>query len=364
MYRREWMLQFARYSTAGMALPFLFGEAHGRLRSNRQEPYFTTRGVVLLPSDLVDVDWPQIAYAAGLSTIGVHGGPADVVEFIKGEHGARFIERCQDLKLDVEYQLHATRDLLPRELFEKDPAMFRMDDDGNRVPDANCCPSSGDGLAVIGENAVKFAELLRPTTHRYFYWPDDAAPTCKCSQCRIYSDSEQAVIVENAILAALRKIDMQANLSHLAYVGTLSPPQNVQPEPGLFLEFAPIERSWADPLSAKSVIGRTGAGRRPTSHGQTLELLDGNLERFPRETAQILEYWLDASLHSKWNRPSVQVPWNADVLRDDLKTYAQRGVRHVTSFAAWIDGDYVRRFGAPEFVSKYGAELRAFNPQE
>jgi len=38
------------------------------------------------------------------------------------------------------------------------------------------------------------------------------------------------------------------------------------------------------------------------------------------------------------------------------KTYAQRGVRHVTTFAAWIDGDYVKRFGEPP-LDRFGAGL-------
>lgn len=349
MHRRHWM-QVAALATANVLTRV--ADAKDESKSS-----FATRGVVLLPPDLVEVDWPQIAHDAGLTTIGVHGAPAGVVEFVRSEPGVRFLEKCRALRLDVEFELHAMRDLLPRALFEKHPDMFRMNEQGDRVPDANCCPASRSGLDVICENAVRFAEILRPTTHRYFYWPDDVAPTCRCPECRQYSDSEQAVIVENAILAALRKVDPQANLSHLAYVSTLAAPQQVRPEPGLFLEFAPIERSWAHPLVEKDVIGRTGAGRKPTSHGQTLELLDGNLAVFPPETAQVLEYWIDASLHSKWKRPAVQVPWNADVLRLDLQTYADRGIRNITSFAAWIDGDYVRRFGSPAFVAEYGAAL-------
>lgn len=350
MQRRRWM-----QLTAVAAVRALAGRAAAY---DEASPLFTTRGIVLLPPDLVDVDWPQMAHAANLTTIGVHGGPGGVAEFVRSEPGVRFLEKCRALQLEVEYELHAMHDLLPRALFEKHPDMFRMNERGDRVADANCCPASRAGLEVICANAVKFAEILRPTTHRYFYWPDDVAPTCRCPECRQYSDGEQAVIVENAMLAALRKVDPQANLSHLAYVSTLAAPQQVRPDPGLFLEFAPIERSWAHPLAEKEIIGRTGAGRKPTSHGQTLELLDGNLAVFPRDSAQVLEYWIDASLHSQWKRPAVQVPWNADVLRSDLKTYAKRGIRNITSFAAWIDGDYIRRFGTPDFIAEYGAALR------
>jgi hypothetical protein len=30
-----------------------------------------------------------------------------------------------------------------------------------------------------------------------------------------------------------------------------------------------------------------------------------------------------------------------------LEAYAARGIRHITSFAAWVDADYAKRFGNP-----------------
>ena len=355
MNRRHWLLQSGRYAAIAIASQsFGFNSFAEEPKRAIDAPFFRTRGVVLLPEDLEGVDWPRIASNAGLTTIGVHGSPSSVSQFIESEKGHRFLAECRQFELDVEYELHAMKDLLPRTLFETHPQMFRMNEKGERVSDANCCPASREGLEVICENAVKFAKLLHPTTRRYFYWLDDVAPTCRCPQCRGYSDSEQAVIVENAILQSLRKEDARASLSHLAYVGTLPPPKKVAPLPGLFLEFAPIERSWAHPLSETSVIGRTGAGREKLSHGQTLELLDANLEVFPKESAQVLEYWLDASLHSQWTRPAKAVPWNPDVLQSDLATYARRGIRNITTFAAWIDQAYVEKFGPPKFVSEYG----------
>jgi hypothetical protein len=89
------------------------------------------------------------------------------------------------------------------------------------------------------------------------------------------------------------------------------------------------------------------------------DALDANLAWFGREGAQTLEYWLDLSRFSRWKRENVkQLPWHDDVFRDDLQLYADRGVRHVTTFAAWLDGDYVKRFGDPP-VDAYGAGLRA-----
>jgi hypothetical protein len=77
---------------------------------------------------------------------------------------------------------------------------------------------------------------------------------------------------------------------------------------------------------------------------------------FPPDTAQALEYWLDASRFSGWKRPAVSIPWRPDMLRADLEAYAARGVRHVTTFAVWIDADYVAMHGPPP-VHDYGRAL-------
>jgi hypothetical protein len=36
-------------------------------------------------------------------------------------------------------------------------------------------------------------------------------------------------------------------LAHLCYIGTCEPHKQIKPHPGIFLEFAPVERSWAHP---------------------------------------------------------------------------------------------------------------------
>ena len=93
-----------------------------------------------------------------------------------------------------------------------------------------------------------------------------------------------------------------------------------------------------------------------------LDDLDANLAIFGNKGAQALEYWLDASLFSGWKRDKLtKVPFDERVFLDDLETYASRGIRHVTSFAAWIDGDYVKRFGPPP-LDKYGQGLLRTKP--
>jgi hypothetical protein len=322
-------------------------------RRKEHEFFFLTRGIVLVVQDLRTLDWPRRAARAGLTTIATHIFPHEVASFLKTDAGHAFLEGCRTEGLHVEHELHAMSDLLPRPLFDKDPTMFPMNDQGQRVRAFNLCVHSKNALDIACENAVQYARQLRPTTGRYFYWIDDGQPMCRCPKCREYSDSDQALLLENRLLDALRRDDPRATLAHLAYARTLRPPSQIKPDPGIFLEFAPITRRYDRPLGDREV--RPGNG---PSHGELLDLLDANLAVFGRQGAQVLEYWLDLSRFSGWRREKVQkLPWNREVFLADLRTYAQRGIRHATTFGAWLDGDYVKRFGEPP-IDEYAAGLR------
>jgi hypothetical protein len=322
-----------------------------------EDPFFQTRGVVLVPSDITTWDWPEQARRAHLSTIATHVFPHQVAAFVATDEGRRFLERCAVLGVQVEHELHSMADLLPRELFGKSPEMFRMDEKGDRRADANLCVHSPAAIEVVLGNARRYTELLRSTTSRYFYWIDDARPMCRCPKCRGLSDSDQALVLENAMLGAIREVDARATLAHLAYANTYPAPKDVKPSPGIFLEFAPIHRNYDVPLRQRE--SRFGG----YTHGQLLDHLDANLEVFGRSGAQALEYWLDESRflrHMPQPRPErVKIPWSRSVFRADLETYASRGIRHVTTFAVQVDGSYVRLFGPPP-LAEYGAELQDY----
>ncbi len=314
-------------------------------RADAAEPFFLTRGVVVVLGDLRTLDWPERARRAGLTTVSTHIFPHEVAAYIQSEDGQQFLEQCRRAGVQVEHELHAMSDLLPRALFDKAPAMFPMNEKGDRVRDYNLCVHSPDALDVVRGNARKYTKILRSTTGRYFYWIDDGQPMCRCPKCRGLSDSDQALLLEHAVLDAIREVDPRATLAHLAYARTMAAPTQVKPKPGMFLEYAPIERRYDIPFV------------RDAAQGRLLESLDANLEWFGRDGAQALEYWLDLSRFSDWKRENVRrLPWHDDVFLADLDLYAKRGVRHVTTFAAWIDGDYVRRFGDPP-LDKYGAGL-------
>lgn len=333
--------------------------------SGPSQAFFLTRGAVLVVKDMETHDWPALAKEAGLTTLATHIKPSEIAAFVKTEAGRRFLDGCRRHGIQVEHELHALGDLLPRELFEKDRSMFRMDDKGERVRDFNLCVHSRAALEVVAANAAHYTGLLRSTTGRYFYWIDDGCPMCRCPKCRGYSDSDQALLFANHVLRAIRRVDARARLAHLAYLNTLQPPKQVRPDRGIFLEFAPIERRYDTPFSCREAKSQS----RGILHGEMLDALDANLEWFGRDGAQALEYWLDVSLFSGWKRQKiVEIPWNDAVFGDDLATYARRGVRHVTTFATWVDADYAKRWGVRP-VRAYGAGLRRWKlvgekPQE
>ncbi len=323
-------------------------------RPDDDRPFFLTRGVVITPEDLTLGDWPERAAAAGLTTIGLHApkSPRLLVKYIQSEDGQRFLNTCRRLGLAVEYELHAMQDLLPRELFDQAPELFRMNEQGTRVREWNLCIHSEEAMQTITHNAADLAKTLRPTTGRYFYWGDDGCPWCRCRQCAGLSDSDQALIVAHRILDALRETQADAQVAYLAYDNTLPPPRQIKPKAGVFLEYAPIHRRYDVPFERAD----------DAKSRQQFEMLDANLEVFGRANAQALEYWLDVSLFSKWKKPAVKVPFDAQVLAADLGTYGRRGIRHITTFAVYIDAEYLSRHGEPP-LKEYGGQLREWKPK-
>lgn len=325
----------------------------------KPQSHYQMKGVILETEDITSVEWVKMAAENGINTIGTHKMPGSktsceaMIEFMQSEEGKAFLAECEKYGIDVEHQLHVMKELLPRNLFDEDPSMFRMNEEGERVADYNCCAHSEKGLDIIAKNAVEIAKLLPPTNHRYYFWLDDGKPVCHCPQCKEFSPSEQALIIENRIIGALREFDPQAQLAHLAYHNTVQAPRKVKPAEGLFLEFAPYFRSWEHPLTELDIE------RRGMTHGENLTCLKENLEVFDVETAVVLEYWLDVSLFSRWKKPAVELPWRKDVFLSDIDTFAKMGVKNITTFAVMMDSEYFSKYSV-EPVKEYGKGLNDY----
>src|SRR5207244_41707 len=133
----------------------------------------------------------------------------------------------------------------------------------------------------------------------------------------------------------------------------LSAPRQIKPDPGIFLEFAPIDRRYDLGLVAKE----------DPAHVRLVEALEANLKVFGSHQAQALEYWLDVSRFSRWHKPAVALSFDDKVFATDLDFYGARGIRHVTTFAVYIDADYVQRYGEPAAVKRYGSQLLKWRPK-
>jgi hypothetical protein len=296
-------------------------------------------GVVVTPADFRGLDWVERCADLGMRTLGIHNGGGrgeDALARLGDTATTAFRDRAERVGLEVEYELHVGSSLLPRALFATHPEWFAYRADaGTRTPDANFCPSHPEALATACANARTLAQALCPTTHRHFFWSDDGMPWCQCDACAKLSDSDQELLVANAIARTLRADDPSAKVAYLAYDRTLDPPRHVRPEPGVFLEFAPIRRRLDRPLDGSAC--ETNA-----THCRQLREL---LRMFSPATAHVLEYWLDSSLASNWRRPVQAAAYDDHVVARDLSFYHALGIRSITTFAVYIDGAYVQKYG-------------------
>ena len=314
------------------------------------EPWFKTRGLVMGWTDVSNsyvLDYIEIAEENGLNTFSIYGADRSSAVW------KNFASRCEDAGVDLEFEEHMMSFLLPRELFSVHPEYFRMNENGVRVNDANGCPSSEGALEEVRKNAKIIAESYVPTNDKYYFWLDDGGGVCHCDKCKELNAADQALIFENVIIESIKELNPDAKLAHLCYDNTLDAPKTVKPHEDIFLEFAPFYRDWSQPLSAEWAKGRTGL-----THSQYHRALKENLEVFPPETAQVLEYWMDDSLFSGWDPNNlVEVPWKLDVFLSDLDTYASYGIRNIMCYCAYVGPAYVQKFGFPHFLEEYAQGL-------
>lgn len=314
----------------------------------KMTPRQEKRGVVVYPDDITSLgldEWERRIRASGITLIGLHAAtsndPIDTLEaFIRSDAGLAFLDLCKREGVDVEYELHALETLLPRSLYDGHPEWFRADEHGDRVADYNLCFTSEAVTEAIRPQLERLLEWMKPTTHRYFLWPDDKEyKYCYCERCRAFSPSEQTLLFENRLLSLLREYDPEATLAHLAYHQTLPAPRRVRAAEGIFLEYAPILRDYAFPLP----------------EGE-LRALQDNLLAFPAYSQHILEYWLDESMNSRWKKADLKpLVFDPAQCARDVAMYRGEGAASITNFATWLNADYVARYGATDALFRdYG----------
>lgn len=170
-----------------------------------------------------------------------------------------------------------------------------------------------------------------------------AGYSCHCPACREISPSDQQLLAVNAMQRGIRQTDPEGRLAYIAYLDTIAVPKTVKPDPGVFLEYAPIKRNLSRPIDDPD-CGENAAEIRD------LPLL---LDFFGREGSQELEYWVDNSLFSGWKKPPKPMTFQAKVMRRDVAFYQRMGFETLTSFACYLGADYVALYGRPP-VAEYG----------
>jgi hypothetical protein len=322
-------------------------------KDNNIEKTVCRKGIAVYPDDITSIGikkYVGIMKTAGLNLLGIHGfndeeTPAKIKSFIESSDGRMLYEECKKNNIDIEFETHAIHILLPRQLFGEHPEYFRMDEKGIRRNDLNMCFSSDGAYSEIKKNITEMVKWLRPTTNRYFFWTDDGMNGyCHCDSCKKYSESEQALIYENRLLKMLREINPAATLAHLAYNNTYQAPSKIKPSGGIFLEYAPIDRDLSKPVPENHVLH-----------------LANNLKVFPAQTAHVLEYWVDVSKFSGWDKDHlVKIPWNMENCKRDAGFYKSLGISSITSFAVWLNKDYFEQYGedtAVKVICEYGTAL-------
>jgi len=171
---------------------------------------------------------------------------------------------------------------------------------------------------------------------------------CQCPSCRELTPSDQSLIFANALAESLKSINDRAQVPYLAYSNALLPARQVKPAEGVFLQYAPIQRCFEHSI---------GDGSCKTNQ-PCIEALDRLTECFNSDEAEILEYWLDASLFSKYKKPTVKLPFTERILKEDISFYAKKGIKRISTFGVWLDAEYVSNHGLPPIAS-YGKQLKA-----
>lgn len=280
--------------------------------------------------------------AAGADVLGLHpvgGNKAtssleNLLIWLKTDKGRRLLSYARSLGLEIEYEMHAASFLVPREMFSSHPEYFR-EANGVRTNDYNFCVSSDEMLRLVAKNAAALGRVLRPDTHDYYFWLDDAENSrCGCEKCRVFSASDQSLIVANAIADELRRFDSSARVCYLAYFGTLTPPKSVKPAPGVFLEYAPMKRDRSIPVWEDDNVKRE---------------LAALFDVFEPGEAKILEYWYDNSMFSNWKKPPKKFTPDNERIAREIEFYRSLGVGNVTSFTCYLGADYEALYGAPDF---------------
>ena len=124
----------------------------------------------------------------------------------------------------------------------------------------------------------------------------------------------------------------------LEYVDTVVPPVQINPEKGVFLEYAPFEKYTAKGENAAELIEREW------------KMISPLLEYFGEADAKVLEYWYDNSMYSGWRKPPKKFVLNEKAMAEDLARYREIGFKRFATFACYLGEDYEELYGEVDAI--------------
>ena len=294
--------------------------------------------LIIHPEELSHA-WIDRMAEAGITVLGIHpkGGRRapiyvrEMMEMMKEREFRALIDYAHSRGLEVEYELHAASYLLPREFFAEKREFFRMNEQGERTPDLNFCVSNGEALELFANRAAELAEALYGTGKNFYFWLDDVKDSaCRCPKCKGLSPSDQQLIAVNAMSRAVKKRVAGAKMAYLAYADSVTPPEKVKADKGVFLEYAPMEKY------------KVGAESLALFEAENISPL---LAFFGKSDAKVLEYWYDNSMFSGWEKPPKRFEPNAVQIASDVRFYREKGFEYISSFACFLGEDYEKLYG-------------------
>ena len=297
--------------------------------------------MIIHPEEL-SYEWIDRLCDAGIGSLGIHprGGKKayetleELLALMQSDQYREMIDYARARGREVEYELHAAGYLMPRALFIEHPEYFRMNEHGKRTEDCNFCVTNAEALDLYAKRSLELALSLYGSNHRFYFWMDDGHQLhCHCPRCRDLSPSDQQLLVLNRVLREIRKHLPDAEVAYLAYMDTIVPPSKVQPEEGIFLEYAPFAKYTSKGEDADEHIRRER------------EMILPLMQFFAEGEKKVLEYWYDNSLFSHWKKPPLKFTLNEAAMREDILEYRALGFERIATFACFLGEDYEELYG-------------------
>ena len=266
------------------------------------QPRFAYRGIYAHCLTQTNAeDWLRFFAKLRINTVGV---------------SEKYLKLAQSLGFRCETGGHGLSELLPRELFQKNPELFRMsqpeDFSGKRQPDYNGCLTNPETVRIIKESYRKKIKKFSGI-YALHAWPEDlpGGGWCYCSRCRALSPSDQALLTTRYLCEVVEQEKLPVRVPMLVYHDTLPAPVLLKPHPKSFLLFAPRERCYGHPLADPDCP-------RNAFYLNSLKLW---LELYQKiGDSHTFEYYLDQILFRG------MYPFLPNVILKDMDTYETLGI--------------------------------------